>query len=297
MASYRSSDYNTANSTSVVVTKPTGLTAGDLLVAICSEGNSGGEFNTPSGWTRFKDFTTASLNQTVVVFVKVASAGDAAATDFEFTFSGSSIPLEAVVLAISGTFASATNIYASVAEGGTEAVSDVFRCTTGITPYVTNSLLIMYFRILCSDSDNNAMSAYAIQTDNISPWTEHHDVQDNGGSNTIRIGVASGTREVTTATGYFQAGISTGTITDSGSIGLLLAISDTANGNTAPATIGINLAVQVPTVTASGQTAIAAPLLITSSINDATANVTEPTWKNRDKSPTSTVTNRDKSEI
>lgn len=293
MASYRSSDTATVSAaTSVTVTKPAGLTAGDLMVAFVSESNSGGDPSTPSGWTQMATYQ-ASSNARVTVYAKVADSADAAASDFTFSYSGSNTALEAVLYAISGTFAAANNLYAIVAEGGTEAVTDTFRSTTGITPVTASSLLIMYFRIFCTDSDNNAMSNYAIQTSNPT-WTERHDIQDAGASNIIRIGTATATRTETTATGYFQAEVSTGAITENASIGILLAISDTANA--IPTLSAVSLVGTVPSMTPTANADVPAPTVISlaASVPSVTPTTAAPTWVNTDKPSAPTINNTDK---
>lgn len=293
MASYRSSEAATVESgTSVTVTKPSGLAEGDLMVAFCCEGNSGGNFSTPSGWTSIDSYD-ASFDQRVVVFAKKADSSDAAASNFTFSYGGTSNKLEVVLYAISGTFAGTGNIYAINALGGTEAVSDTFRCATGITPSSASSLLIMFFYIVCGDSDSNSISNYAIENSNPT-WTERHDIQDAGGTNSKRIGTATATRTETTDTGYFQAEVGAGGITESGCIGVILAIQDTENGTHNATVIDSTLAIQAPTVSGGSQ---ANPSVIdaTLAVQAPTTATAESKWKNTDKSSAPSWVNTDKS--
>lgn len=294
MAAYRSSTATTVESaTSVAATKPTGLTAGDLMVAFCSENNSGGNFSTPSGWTQV-DVEEVSNSSRLMIFAKVADSSDAAASDFTFSYSGTNTKLEVILYALSGTFASANNVYAYLSEGGTEAVSDTFRCTTGITPTVASSLLIMYLRIVCNDSDNNAISNYAIQNSDPA-WTERHDIQDAGASNSIRIGTATAVRTETTATGYLQAGISTGGITEAACIGALLAISDTANGTATPAAVALTATPPTPASSGAGNVTVSAlSLSSTTPTPSATGGTNDALWKNTDKPSPGSITNTTK---
>lgn len=293
MASYRSIATNTAAAGTVVVTKPSGLAAGDLMIAFCSQVNTPGSWNTPSGWTSLGAITTPG-DLDVSVFAKKADSSDAAASDFTFTYSASS-KVEAVLYAVSGTFASTSNIYAQSIIAATEAVTDVLRGATGITPYSASSLLIMYIYGGFSDSDNNSISNYLVQTDNPT-WTERAEIQDNGGTNTVRIGTATATRTEVTDTGYFQADISTGAINASGNVGVLLAIQDTANGSVSPSVISMVASVEAPTATGSSAVTIASPVGITATVPSVTATggTNDALWKNQDKPSAGSITNQDK---
>ncbi len=81
------SDPATATSdTSLVVTKPTGLAVGDLMVAFGGCGNAR-TISAPSGsWTVVSNDTDGSSR--VYVWTKVADSGDTAASNFTFTASG-----------------------------------------------------------------------------------------------------------------------------------------------------------------------------------------------------------------
>lgn len=292
MAAFRSIASATGAAGSAVVTKPAGLADGDLMVALCSQVNTSGNWNTPSGWTDMGNVQTPG-DLDVRIFAKKADASDAAASDFTFTYSASS-KVEAIVYAISGTFAGTANIYAISVVAATEAVTDVLRAATGITPSSANSLLIMFIYGSFTDSDNNTISNYALETDNPT-WTERDEIQDNGGTNTVRIGTATATRTAVTATGYFQADVSTGAVGANGSVGALLAIQDTANGTHNATVIDATLTVQAPTVTGGSQ---ASPAVITATIAVQAPTVTGGTndalWKNLDKPSPGSINNLDK---
>lgn len=290
MASYRSSNSANGGASSVTITKPTGLTAGDLMVGIISADSQ--SLTTPSGWTLLDDVESAAFTQHVAVFVKVADSSDAAATNFTFTCGGST-PIEGVLYAISGTFTGAANVYAySLDNTGTEPVGDTFRCPVGITPTTASSLLIMYIRLVCGDSDNNSISSYALQTDDPT-WTERAELQDNGGSNSMRIGTATATRTAVTATGYFQSATGAGDISVTGCIGVLMAITDNANGSSSPSVLTKTATINAPTATGGAATS---PSVVakTATINAPTASAAAPLWINTDKPSAPTITNTDK---
>lgn len=295
MAAYGSSAAATGTNGTVVITKPTSLAANDLLVAFVGD-VSNKAWDTPSGWTLVTS-VSVSFDSSAYLFAKVADAGDAAASDFTFTLTSplGTEDVEGVLYRITGTFASANNIYAYSAVGGTEAVSDVFRCATGITPVVASSLLIMYIRAFCTDSDNNAISAYALQTSSPT-WTERHDIQDVGPTNQIRMGTATATRTEITDTGYFEAAVSTGELAPTQSIGILLAITDTSNGTATPAVITSALAVQAPVASGGASTTVSAALGMTIAVQapTVTGGTNDALWKNTDKPSAGSINNIDK---
>ena len=80
------SDPATATSdTSLVVTKPTGLAVGDLMLAFggCADART---ISHPGSWNAVGNDSNGTLR--VYVWTKVADSGDVAASDFTFTASG-----------------------------------------------------------------------------------------------------------------------------------------------------------------------------------------------------------------
>lgn len=77
----------------VVLTKPTGLTSGDLMVAAILTDRSTSSYTTPSGWTKISDAEHLQGAGCCTAFYKYADAGDVAASDFTFETVGTSSPL------------------------------------------------------------------------------------------------------------------------------------------------------------------------------------------------------------
>lgn len=86
------------NSSSVTITKPTGLTVGDLMVATIA-GEDNAALTTLSGWTALQTDTTIAA--TVSVQYKIADSSDVAASNFTFTNSNSK-NMAGAILRISG---------------------------------------------------------------------------------------------------------------------------------------------------------------------------------------------------
>lgn len=77
-----------ANGGDLVFTKPTGLTAGDLMLVPIGMGDSGEDtFDAPSdAWDAF--MYNKSTNVTLIVWAKIADSADVAASDFTFVSQG-----------------------------------------------------------------------------------------------------------------------------------------------------------------------------------------------------------------
>lgn len=236
---YASHSATTATaSQSVVITKPTGLAAGDLMIAHIGKRASGGSptIDTLSGWTSLEN--AANGNIRVHVQYKIASAGDASATDFTFTGGGSgTVHTGGTIYRITGQ-ATVTVIDASAdltTWTGTSA-----NLAIGVTPSRASDLLL----ILTGSGEGNSgqpnTTTYAIATSNPS-WTEDYDTSiDVGGSAYIcNLTGAHATRPEVTATGNVSFAVS-----PSRTDGLATII---AIGNTVSATTTLDVA----TVTSS----------------------------------------------
>ena len=224
---YRSSNSSTGSSGSITITKPTGLTLGDLMVAILSDDFRTSGFNTPSGWTLIVD-QSGPFDLSVTAFGKIADSGDVAASDFTFTHANSGAIIGGHLYAFSGNFTGVGNVYVSSAQTATEPSADVFNFATGITPSLAGSVLLMGAAIGSAGNniDDSNISTYEVETSNPS-WTEGHDTLYGSGGNGQRLGSAYATRTETTSTGYFQITVSIAGGEDAqNSGGVLLAISE-----------------------------------------------------------------------
>jgi hypothetical protein len=149
---------NTATSlaaSSVVVTKPTGLSVGDLMVGGIIGGDIGGAqptLTTPAGWTVVQkgDTSGGTYNIVTAVYWKIADSGDAAASNFTFAVSTGITSLHGSLSRVTGHIV-ATPI--SVSELQQVAISGdtSLTFTTTLTPASPNSLA----GILIGASGNN----------------------------------------------------------------------------------------------------------------------------------------------
>lgn len=291
MASYRShTTISGAESTDAVFTKPTGLTAGDMMLAFIMTNGVVPDFSL-TGWTKIAD-TDNATNNGIEVLAKVASSGDAAASNFTFTFNGSfgGKNISGILVAYSGTFTSTANITAIDSSFDADAdTDDIGEWTGGITP-LANSLLVMFVGGACSNASTSSLSGYAIATDNPT-WTERADFGNTNNDDT-RVGVADASRSQATATGNYECNFNSSGNTDA-TFGVLLSLSDSASPtmNLGVVTVNIN----VPSISGTGSATMNLGA-VTVNLNLPNLNIqsSAPTWVNLDKN-SSTWTNLDKS--
>lgn len=178
----------------VTVTKPTGLTVGDLMIAqmVCQFSAT---VTTPSGWTILSD--TQANNYKQVIMYKIASSSDVSASDFTFdiTHGGGALNIACGILRISD-FPSAMPVYAYDTETANTGTGTVTYSTIGMTP-LGDSLIIM--GIVGSDSGVTNISSYSIATSSPT-FTEAWDVVIATGV-PASIALAYGVRPQNTSTG------------------------------------------------------------------------------------------------
>lgn len=179
-----------ASASSVVITKPSGLIVGDLLVAIIPYGDGGITVSAPAGWTTITATTSGSI--AIAPFWKIATSTETAATDFTFTLTGGTPYVAGGLLRIDGH--SAGNPIWTSAGGTTSNTSSPSFANT-ITPAIASSLLIM---AATCENGTGTQSGYAIVTSNPT-WTEVFDFTIVVGQ--FSFALATATRTQTTATG------------------------------------------------------------------------------------------------
>lgn len=69
-------------STTMNITKPSGLAEGDLMVAVIASGRNNADLSSPAGWD---EITVSNSTYPLSVFSKLAEASDVAASTFAFT--------------------------------------------------------------------------------------------------------------------------------------------------------------------------------------------------------------------
>jgi len=97
---FRASAHNDTTGTSITITKPSGLTVGDLMIAVISSQDETGVSASLAGWTEKYDSDSDYHGQTTLY--KIADSGDVAASNFTFSVACASDNLYGIISAYSG---------------------------------------------------------------------------------------------------------------------------------------------------------------------------------------------------
>lgn len=282
----------TASSTTVTITKPTGLAVGDLMVAFLNAtGNTSsglGTWTQLSGWTALTTnnwyHTSGNVAITNVAQYKIADSGDVAASNFTFTYS-SSTSLSGAIYRITGQRPGIEIVegQAKTDNDSSDHASSPKAYTCGVTPVISDSLLLL----LGATRNGSSFGSYAIATSDPGGWTEGFDSDG--------IFSAYVNRTETTATGDV-------TIAFSGSnpTGICLnfyAISPAFGVTVSPSTITASGAspngIQAPTIS-GGATVSPSTLTGTSEVKTPT-EAGQVDWSAQGKSSSGTWTPQSKS--
>lgn len=272
-----------SNSPTVVVAKPTGLVAGDLLIAHYSISDPG-SMATLSGWTHeVNNQQLGSANLKTGLQWKIADSGDAAASNF--TFSGTETLSEATValLRIDG-FVSSDFL--------NESTSQVSNTTTPtftntITPLSTGSLLLFF--VYSDGAGGVGASNFAIANDNPT-WNTLYNLF--AASNTLVTACGYATRTTAAATGNSSCSVGSGGTGDPR--GILVSISQAVSVTATPALLSGTFNIPVPTPN-SGNTATPALLSATfSALAPTISPILLKPWSNQTKSSVVSATNQTK---
>lgn len=177
--------------TSTVITKPSGLIVGDIMIAHLYVATGYVSVTPPSGFAIIGSTAEPTGRGTVFYYYKIADSGDVAATNFTFSWSGSVENFGSLIAVQDGD-----TTFANWKWGGdnkTASNTDNPSINATVTPTTASLLLQMW-----TEFENiTAISGYAIATSNPS-WTESYDVDSGSGE---RASFAYGYRTQTTATG------------------------------------------------------------------------------------------------
>ena len=175
----------------LVITAPSGIQTGDLLVMVIG-GTSNTNAYSCSGWTsRAYDGTGG---ESIAIYTKTAVLADESATDYTWAVSDSEITW-GIMLRVTGWDSSDTLALASAQDSDTGAFT-----TMDLTPTVANSLII-FGAWQYNNGGSDTISGYAIATSNPS-WTEAQEV--TGAFSRGNSAVAWAVRPEITSTGDFS---------------------------------------------------------------------------------------------
>lgn len=183
----------------LVITKPTGLAVGDLMVACVGCPNVAP--STPSGWTMHRNIS-GTAGQFRLYYI-VATSTEVAASNFTFTnLNPGTDNLAGGIIRISGVHSSAP-IGTAPGEAQNVAATSVTFTALSVTPASVNNLLVYCVFQGKSGAATLNTSTYAIATSNPS-WTEVFDLTLSGGAS-YGVAMAYAIRPQVTATGNATA--------------------------------------------------------------------------------------------
>lgn len=193
-----------ATSTSCVIVKPSGLAEDDLMIAhVVASLTSAtpASSSAPGGWTQIRQDIGARVG--AALFWKIATSGDASATDFTFTvdYDGGSGGCNIGAISAWTGHDAATPINANNGQYNTFSATIT---SPAITPSVAECMILMIAGI----DDDNTQSAYAIATDDPGGWTEAYDIL-TGLNSDCAAAMGYDIRTETTSTGNGTATTST----------------------------------------------------------------------------------------
>ena len=213
---------NASVGTSIVITKPTGLAVGDLMIAFVG-GPSDYNVNTATNWNGLTQGQSVEGNQlTMKAQWKIADAADVLLATFAFTVDAGS-GLTGFMLRIDGHDPTTPINAQSCVISNTD--TDTPSLASTITPTVANCLIILSTWV---GDNQRTYSSWTIAT---SPPTFDEHVDSAGAvagtSRNMSMGCASGVRPETTATGN-----STVTLSGTGArfVGAQIAVAPSAGG-------------------------------------------------------------------
>lgn len=282
VASVGSGTVSGATSASLVIGKPTGLAAGDLMVAIANDGGDRG-ITPPAGWSSIIVNVVSGGSLLTSSFYKVADSSDAAASNFTFTYAVATNG-QGVILRLTGA-GTGSPINASNSDTD-ESVTATPTLTMGITQSNADCMLIFGF----SHNQSVGVSSYAVTTDNPS-WTEDYDGAVTG-SGACAMAIAHGSRAQATATGDATATIGAGNANKIG--GILIAVNPTISVTSTPSAIVLTSTIPSQGVSASS-TITSSAIALNATVNSQTVSATDGRWTNKAKSSAPSITNKPKS--
>jgi len=196
-----STSSNSSAAASVVVTAPTGIAIGDLLIGSYTSFRGAGAQTAilPTGFTQIRAGSTGSTRATVIAFFKVAVLADVSAPNYTFEAT-SATNMDAQMLRITGV-AAGSEVTISESDILAGHASTTISQTGASTPAVGQSLAVM-----CVGGHSFSIAAVVTTSGyNSTPavtWTErfdagNRDALSDGASHAVATGPYTGTTQFT----------------------------------------------------------------------------------------------------
>lgn len=273
-----STSINTASASStLVITKPTGLAVGNLMIAVLNLYDASDTISTLSGWTLVN--AGVDNDNEINVQYKIADAGDVAASNFTFSASGSATYFTGGILRVSG-HSTLSTIQGFDFETASSTATPTF--TSSITPLGNGALAILAF----ANYGNNippTFSSYTATGGGIS-FTELLDASIDSGTQDPGHAIAYGIQSTATEITAYGVTASLSKVTWAGT---LVVVNPRIDATATNATFAVSPALFAPTMSNTNVVSNAA-FEVSPTINTQNASGTTPTqWTNETKPSTS----------
>lgn len=219
-----------SNTTTANFTKPTGLSVGDLMVALIYGGTP-----TLAGWTTYN-------SSTLYILYKIADSSDVAAPSFSFSLGGT-VYRAGVLFRITGHAASLP-IGNTLVQSSTDSLGDTANPTTGTIAWstVANDALI-FFTYVGAEGTGGTVDATAYTFSGTNPtWTEYLDATTGPGD--LVISIAAGT--ITTKRTITSASITYDGLVANASTFILTTLPAQADISETPSSFALTIEQSVP---------------------------------------------------
>jgi len=157
------------------VTKPSGLSVGDMLIAIVSISNTGGTITPPSGWTSLS-LDYSNDNMITAGYYKLADSGDVAASNFTFLTASDTVEYMYFCYRLTGTATSGNPVQYKVYD--TQSITDSTEITDTIDLLQTSGSLLIAITNLVTSVGTYGMDSFVL-TGVTATFTERIDEDSN----------------------------------------------------------------------------------------------------------------------
>lgn len=266
--------------TSVTVAKPTGLTVGDLMVALVAVSANSVTLSA-TGWTSARSQENSGDGIKGEIFWKIADSGDVAASNFTFNQSGAGTGMAGAILRISGY---KNNAGVVIPITGSESADNdsTPSYAFSLTPAEANAMLV-FFTVAKNGGVNAAnVTDYAIATSNPS-WTERVELGASLGAVDLMMACATAVRPETTNTGAWSLNFNGGGTTTVDSLGIGIGIYPRQDVALSPSAVPV--LASVPSQTLAASVGVAPDTItISAAVPDQTITTKDNPWSSSSKS-------------
>lgn len=233
--------------TSLVITKPTGLAVGDLLIGAVFFTSGTGTPTTvtpPADWTTLQTVDTNNTDNRMYVFYRIATSTETAASNFTFTLN-TAATAGGGLLRITGV-ASGNEIQTSEQDVYNSTSSTAISFTSTITPNWADTLVLAFLAAFQSGSGTGTVASYTSTPSK--SWTEIFELANTQGTDNTLVAATATAGVVATQITQYGATLA---VAKNIHAGVIVAITPPQNPTVTNALFEISPAIIAPTLQSS----------------------------------------------